>query len=114
MIHRPDSNFSPFHAGFKNVAPNLTSVKIRGFSGANCGADHAKGFVVLEQRSVVEQILAWLRRCRKLAKDTENFNVNALVILRLRALGLRRQKRCNATGFLRADPKGSQRSPSLV
>ena len=32
-------------------------------------SDHAKGFVVLPKRWVVERTFAWLGRCRRLAKD---------------------------------------------
>ena len=32
---------------------------------------HAKGFVVLPKRWIVERTLAWLGRCRRLAKDFE-------------------------------------------
>ena len=33
--------------------------------------DHAKGFVVIARRWVVERTFAWLGRCRRLAKDWE-------------------------------------------
>ena len=33
-------------------------------------SDHAKGFVVLPKRWVVERTFAWLGRCRRLAKDS--------------------------------------------
>ena len=34
-------------------------------------SNHAKGFVVLPKRWVVERTFAWLGRCRRLAKDWE-------------------------------------------
>ena len=35
-------------------------------------SDQVKGFVVIPRRWVVERTLAWLNRCRRLAKDFEN------------------------------------------
>ena len=46
-------------------------------------SDQAKGFVVLPKRWIVERSIAWLNRCRRLAKDWENLNRNALAFLRL-------------------------------
>ena len=46
-------------------------------------SDQANGFVVLPMRWVVERTLAWLNRCRRLAKDFENLNRNALAFLQL-------------------------------
>jgi transposase len=51
-------------------------------------SDQAKGFVVLPMRWVVERTLAWLNRCRRLAKDFENLTDNALAFLRLASLRL--------------------------
>lgn len=39
--------------------------------------DKAKGFLVLPRRWVVERSLAWLNRCRRLAKDWENRDYKA-------------------------------------
>ncbi len=42
---------------------------------------HANGFVVLPKRWIVERTLAWLGRCRRLAKDWECLNRKALAFL---------------------------------
>ena len=57
--------------------------------------DHAKGFVVLPRRWIVERTIAWLNRCRRLAKDWENLNHNALAFLRLASIRLMLRKLCN-------------------
>ena len=58
-------------------------------------SDQAKGFVVLPKRWVVERTLAWLNRCRRLAKEWENLNRNALAFLRLASIRLMLRKLCN-------------------
>ena len=58
-------------------------------------SDRAKGFVVLPKRWVVERTLAWLNRCRRLAKDWENLNRKALAFLRLASIRLMLRKLCN-------------------
>ena len=58
-------------------------------------ADHARGFVVEPKRWIVERSIAWLNRCRRLAKDWENRNHNALAFLRLASIRLMLRRLCN-------------------
>ena len=58
-------------------------------------SDHAKGFVVMPRRWVVERTFAWLGRCRRLAKDWENLNRRARAFLRLASIRLMLRKLCN-------------------
>ena len=58
-------------------------------------SDHAKGFVVLPKRWVVERTFAWLGRCRRLAKDWEESNRKALAFLRLASIRIMLRKLCN-------------------
>ena len=58
-------------------------------------SDWVKGFVVLPQRWIVERTIAWLNRCRRLAKDWENLNRKALAFLRLASIRLMLRKLCN-------------------
>ena len=51
-------------------------------------SDQVSGFMVLPKRWVVERSLAWLNRCRRLAKDWENLTRNALAFLRLASIRL--------------------------
>ncbi len=57
--------------------------------------DQAKGFVTLPKRWIVERSIAWLNRCRRLAKDWENLNATALVFLRFASIRLMLRKLCN-------------------
>jgi transposase len=57
-------------------------------------SDRTKGFVVLPRRWVVERTFAWLNRCRRLAKDWENLNCNALAFLQLASIRLMLRKLC--------------------
>lgn len=52
-------------------------------------------FVVLPKRWLVERTIAWLNRCRRLAKDWESRNYNALAFLRLASIRLMLRKLCN-------------------
>ena len=58
-------------------------------------SDQAKGFLVLPKRWIVERTFAWLGRCRRLAKDWECLNRNAIVFLRLASIRLMLRKLCN-------------------
>ena len=60
-------------------------------------SDHAKGFIVLPKRWVVERTFAWLGRCRRLAKDWENLNRRGLAFLRLASIRRMLRKLCNPT-----------------
>jgi putative transposase len=57
--------------------------------------DQAKGFVILPKRWIVERSIAWLNRCRRLAKDWENLNRTALAFLRFASIRLMLRKLCN-------------------
>jgi len=50
--------------------------------------DQAKAFVVLPKRWIVERTLAWIGRCRRLAKDWECLNRKALAFLKLASIRL--------------------------
>ena len=58
-------------------------------------SDGAVGFKVLPKRWIVERTIAWLNRCRRLAKDWENLNRKALAFLRLASIRLMLRKLCN-------------------
>jgi transposase len=58
-------------------------------------SDQIKGFVVLPKRWIVERTLAWLNRCRRLAKDFENRTCSALAFVHLASIRLMLRKLCN-------------------
>jgi transposase len=51
-------------------------------------------FVDLPNRWIVERTIAWLNRCRRLAKDWERMNQNALAFLRWASVRLMMRKLC--------------------
>ena len=53
-----------FRKAQKKILPHLETEIVK-------RSDQAKGFVVLTKRWIVERTLAWLNRCRRLAKDWE-------------------------------------------
>jgi len=57
--------------------------------------DTAKTFAVLPKRWIVERTIAWLNRCRRLAKDWENLTARGLTFLRLASIRLMLRKLCN-------------------
>lgn len=77
-----------FEQGLANIMPDLTTEIVR-----RC--DRLKGFAVLPKRWIVERTIGWLGRCRRLAKDWENRNHNALAFLRLASIRLMLRKLCN-------------------
>jgi len=60
-------------------------------------SDRAKGFVKLPKRWIVERTIAWLNRCRGLARDWENLNLGALMFLRFASIRLMLRKLRNPT-----------------
>ena len=59
-------------------------------------SDTAQGFEVLPRRWVVERTIAWLNRCRRLAKDWENLSRTALAFLRLASIRLMMRRLCQS------------------
>jgi transposase len=51
-------------------------------------------FVVLPKRWIVERTIAWLNRCRRLAKDWECLNRSALAFLRWASIRLMVRRLC--------------------
>lgn len=60
-------------------------------------SDAVKGFLVLPKRWVVERTLAWLNRCRRLAKDWECLNRRARGFLLLASARLMVRRLCRNT-----------------
>jgi len=54
-------------------------------------------FVVLPKRWIVERTIAWLNRCRRLAKDWECRNRSALAFLRWASIRLMLRRLCQST-----------------
>ena len=79
-----------FREAQKKALPNMTTEIVK-------RSDQAKGFEVLPRRWVVERTIAWLGRCRRLAKDWENLNRKALAFLRLASIRFMLRKLCNPT-----------------
>jgi transposase len=81
-----------FHDGLANIMPNLATEIVR-------RSDRARGFVVLPKRWIPAcagtlRTIGWYGRCRRLAKDWENLNHNALAFIRLASIRLMLRKLC--------------------
>ena len=79
-----------FQAAMKRTLPNVVVEIVK-------RSDKAVGFVVLAKRWLVERTIGWLNRCRRLAKDWECQNRNALNFLRLASIRMMLRKLCNPT-----------------
>lgn len=77
-----------FHDALATILPGLKTEIIK-------RSDRAKGFVILPRRWIVERSIAWLNRCRRLAKDWENLNLSAITFLRLSSIRIMLRKLCN-------------------
>src|SRR5580693_4336384 len=76
-----------FHDALEIIMPGLVTEIVR-------RSNRAKGFVVLPKRWIVERTIGWFGRCRRLAKDWENLNHNALAFVRLASIRLMLRKLC--------------------
>ena len=76
-----------FHNTLRTILPHLETQIVK--------RSDQKRFAVLPKRWIVERTLAWLNRCRRLAKDWENLNRKALAFLRLASIRLMLRKLCN-------------------
>jgi putative transposase len=77
-----------FHNDLARVLPHLETEIVK-------RSDQVKGFAVLPKRWIVERTIAWLNRCRRLAKDWENLNRKGLAFLRLASIRFMLRKLCN-------------------
>jgi transposase len=77
-----------FHKAVVKVRPQLKTEIVK-------RSDPALGFVVLPKRWLVERTIAWLNRCRRLAKDFENRTRTATAFVQLASIRLMLRKLCN-------------------
>ena len=77
-----------FHGALARILPDLEIEIVK-------RSDRGKDFVVQPRRWVVKRTIAWLNRCRRLAKDWENLNRNALAFLKLASIRIMLRKICN-------------------
>jgi transposase len=77
-----------FRQGVAQVRPQLATEIIT-------RREQVQGFVALPKRWIVERTLAWLNRCRRLAKDFENRIRYAVAFVHLASIRLMSRKLCN-------------------
>lgn len=77
-----------FRRGVHKVCPKLRIAIVK-------RSKQAKGFEVLPKRWLVERTIAWLNRCRRLAKDWECLSSRALAFLRLASIQIMLRKLSN-------------------
>ena len=76
-----------FREGLRRVARSINIEIVK-------RSDQAKGFLVLPKRWVVERTIAWLNRCRRLAKDWECLNRSARAFLRWASVRMMLRRLC--------------------
>ena len=95
-----------FHRALAGILPDLETEIVK-------RSDRVKGFVVQPRRWVVERTIAWLNRCRRLAKDWENLNRNALAFIKLASIRLMLRKLCNCQRRSKISPPGRSKTSPL-
>jgi transposase len=75
-----------FQLGLRQVCRKINVEIVKRSDAGKC--------VVLPKRWIVERTIAWLNRCRRLAKDWERMNRNALAFLRWASVRLMVRKLC--------------------
>jgi transposase len=81
-------NSSGFKAGVKKAVSKAAVEIVK-------RSDRAEGFVVLPKRWIVERSIAWLNRCRRLAKDWECKNRKARAFMLWASIRFMLRKLCN-------------------
>ena len=87
-LRYPSDQGPQFASAVATVMPQLSVEIVK-------RSDQAKGFVVIPKRWVVERTLAWLNRCRRLAKDFENPTRMAVAFIRLASIRMMLRRICN-------------------
>jgi Transposase DDE domain len=86
-----------FRAPTKSALPLRARIDPNGYDAGKRITGKKRYMLVdsLGLRLIVERTIAWLNRCRRLAKDWENLNRKALAFLRLASIRLMLRKLSN-------------------